>query len=186
MAMVSEINYPPTDFPMVDQSHATNRNGSPPASESRSQKRWTYPAQKPVPPNWSIGIDRNSEQCGEKTLSHNINVPPHAALVSVRNINDEFLRAGSRIVGLLKSVLTRQCPAMCLRFRPGGLTHHLPGAVRPRFACIEHSKGLKGRHKLVASMRALSRSWLIQIVSTLRAFCFFGLYDEWRGLKENL
>ena len=28
--------------------------------------------------------------------------------------------------------------------------------------------------------------WLIQIVSTLRAFCFFGLYDEWRGLKENL
>ena len=57
---------------------------------------------------------------------------------------------------MLKSVLTRQCPAMCLRFRPGGLTHHLPGAVRPRFACIEHSKGLKGRHKLVASMRALS------------------------------
>ncbi len=39
-----------------------------------------------------------------------------------------------------KSVLTRQCPAMCLRFRPGGLTHHLPGAVRPRFACIESLK----------------------------------------------
>ena len=97
-------------------------------------------------------------------------------------------RAGSRIVGLLKSVLTRQCPVSLsdCDSGPERLTHHLPGAVRPRFAWIEHSKGLKGRHKLVANMRALSRSWLIQIVSTLRAFCFFGLYDEWRGLKENL
>ena len=48
-------------------------------------------------------------------------------------------RAGSRIAGLLKSVLTRQCP---VNFSdcdsgPERLTHHLPGAVRPRFAWIE-------------------------------------------------
>ena len=80
--------------------------------------------------------------------------------------------ADSRIVGLLKSVLTRQCPAMCLRFRPGGLTHHLPGAGRPRFACIESLERPErptqtcGKHE--GSL----------IVSTLRAFCFFGRYDS--------
>ena len=38
----------------------------------------------------------------------------------------------------------------------------------------------------LAEVADSNSGWLIQIVSTLRAFCFFGLYDEWRGLKENL
>ena len=76
----------------------------------------------------------------------------------------------SRIVGLLKSVLTRQCPRICrIAIQPAGLTHHLPGAVRPRFAWIE---SLERPERLTQTCGKHEGSL---IVSTLRAFCFFGL-----------
>ena len=92
----------------------------------------------------------------------------------------------SRIVGLLKSVLTRQCPRICrIAIQPAGLTHHLPGAVRPRFAWIESlerpERPTQNFGKPEGSLSELADSnsgWLIQIVSTLRAFSLFGLYDS--------
>ena len=101
---------------------------------------------------------------------------------------------GSRIVGLLKSVLTRQCPGMCRIAIQARRADTSSAGSREAPVCLERTLKRPERptqtcgmpEGSLAEVADSNSGWLIQIVSTLRAFCFFRLYDEWRGLKQNL